>query len=110
MTVASSSNGSAFGQAVPFTATVSAVAPGAGTATGTVIFENGSATLGTGALSGGRATLTTSTLGVGSATIIAVYGGDANFTASTSAAITQTVSKDGTTTTLTSSLNPSAPG
>jgi len=44
---------------VTFTATVSAVAPSAGTATGTVTFLDGAATLGTASLSAGSATLTT---------------------------------------------------
>src|SRR5207253_7996640 len=45
--VSSSVNPSVFGQSVTFTATVSAVAPGAGTATGTVTFKDGATTLGT---------------------------------------------------------------
>ena len=44
----SSVNPSKFGQAVTFTATVSVVAPGAGTPTGTVTFKDGVTTLGTG--------------------------------------------------------------
>src|SRR5262249_618158 len=50
--VTSSANPSVFGQSVTFTANVVAVAPGAGTATGSVTFKDGAATLGTGVLNG----------------------------------------------------------
>ncbi len=92
-----------FGQSVTFTATMAVVAPGAGTPTGTVTFKDGSTTLGTGALAGGVATLATTALPVGSNSITAVYGGDTNFTASTSSALSQTVQQASTTTTLTKS-------
>src|SRR5207244_6987882 len=45
--VSSSQNPSVFGQSVTFTATVSPVAPGAGTRTGTVTFYDGVTSLGT---------------------------------------------------------------
>jgi len=90
-TVASSANPSTFGQSVTFTATVTVVAPGAGSPSGTVTFLDGATILGTGTLSGGTATFTTSTLAVGSHSITASYGGDTNFSGSTSAALTQTV-------------------
>ena len=52
---------SVFGQAVTLTATVIAVAPGAGTPAGSVTFRDGTTVLGTGTLSsGGVATFTTS--------------------------------------------------
>jgi hypothetical protein len=89
--VVSSLNPSISGQAVTFTATVSAVAPGAGTATGTVTFLDGASTLGTASLSGGSAAFTTSSLAVGTHSIKVRYSGDANFTSSTSAVLTQTV-------------------
>jgi hypothetical protein len=57
---------------------------------------DGSTFLGTGSLSGGRATFQTSTLSVATHQITAVYSGDANFTGSTSAALTQTVNQSGT--------------
>jgi len=47
-TIASSANPSVFGQSVTFTATVSVVAPGAGTPTGTVNFLDGATRLGQG--------------------------------------------------------------
>ncbi len=88
----SSLNPSILGQSVTFTATVSVVSPGAGTPTGTVTFMDSSTTLGTGTLNGsGVATYTTSVLAVGSHSITAVYGGDSNFIASTSPALTQKV-------------------
>jgi hypothetical protein len=83
-TVTSSPNPSLLNQPVTFTATVTAVAPGAGTRTGTVTFKDGATTLGTGAVNAsGQATLTTSSLAAGSHTITAIYGGDGNFNPST---------------------------
>ena len=61
------------GQDVTFTATVSAVSPGAGTPTGTVNFMNGSTPLGTETLLNGVATLQTATLPVGANSITADY-------------------------------------
>ena len=111
-TLVSSANPSASGQAVTFTATVGPVAPATGTPTGTVTFKDGSTTLGTGTLSGGAATFTTSALAVGTHSITAVYGGDASFAASTSAALSQVVNQAlaATSTTLAASPNPSASG
>ncbi len=90
-----SSGPSTYDQAVTFTATVSAVAPGSGTPSGTVTFKDGVTTLGSGTLSSGQASYqaAASTLSSGSHSITAVYGADANFAASTSAALTQTVNK-----------------
>jgi hypothetical protein len=105
-TVTSSPNASQFGQAVTFTATVSAVAPATGTPTGTVTFLDGGTSIGSGTLSGGTATFTTSTLSMGNHTVTVSYAGDSNFNSSTSTAITQTVNKGNSTTTVTSSLNP----
>jgi hypothetical protein len=107
-TVGSSQNPSVFGQSVTFTATVTATAPGAGTPTGTVQFKDGAANLGApAALAGGVATFATTTLSVASHSITAVYSADANFTTSTSAALSQVVNKAPTTTSVVSSLNPS---
>jgi hypothetical protein len=110
-TLSSSANPSVFGQAATFTATVRANPPGVGAPTGTVTFRDGSTTLGTGTLNGaGQATFTSSTLGVGAHSITAVYGGDTSFNTSTSAALAQTVSADGTSTIVTASANPSVFG
>jgi hypothetical protein len=87
----SSPNPSKSGQAVTFNATITAIAPGKGTPTGTVTFYNGSSTLDTASVGSGKATLKTSTLASGTYTITAVYSGDAHFSGSTSPALTQTV-------------------
>jgi large repetitive protein len=94
-TVTSSLNPAVVGQSITLTATV-APASGAGTPTGTVTFYAGSTILGTGTLTlvGGvaQATLTVSSLAVGNYSIKAVYSDDANFAASTSAALAQVIS------------------
>ena len=116
--IASSINPSSFGQSVTFTATVAAVAPGIGAPTGTVSFKDGTTTLGKGTLDGtGKATLTVPSGSIrplsASASphsITAVYGGDANFATSTSPVLTQVVNKDGSTTSVVSSINPSSFG
>jgi len=104
--LASSPNASIFGQAVELKATVTAVA--APKPTGTVTFKDGATTLGTGTLNAsGIATFSTSKLIAGNHSITAVYGGGMHYRASTSAKLTQTVTKASTTTTLATSLNPS---
>jgi Bacterial Ig-like domain (group 3)/NHL repeat len=86
-----SSNASSFaGQAVTFTATVKPT--GLGTATGTVSFRDGTTLIGSAVpVVAGVATITTSSLAAGTHNITAVYSGDANFTGSTSAVLTQIV-------------------
>ncbi|MGO9809269.1 MAG: Ig-like domain repeat protein, partial [Isosphaeraceae bacterium] len=109
--VTSSLNPSTYGQSVILTASVSATSPGGGTPTGTVTFYDGSTSLGSATLSNGTATLTTSALGARSHSITASYGGDTDFTGSTSTAITQTVNQDGSTTAISSAtVNPSVFG
>ena len=79
------------GQAVMFTASIASVS-GSGVPTGSVTFNDGATQIGTGSLNtSGTATFTTSSLGVGSHSVTAVYSGDANFSASTSAAVPVTV-------------------
>ena len=86
--ISASPNPATAGQAVTLTAVVSAVAPGGGTPTGTVTFEEGTNTLGTGTLdANGQATFQTSSLTMGTHTITAVYAGDSNFLTSTSTAL-----------------------
>jgi hypothetical protein len=100
---------------VTFTATVSAVAPGAGVPTGTVTFEEGITPMGTVTLVSGKATYVTSSLNVcgmcgacgSSYCIIAVYSGDTNFTSSIGS-LSQSVNKANTTTALTASTNPAS--
>ena len=107
----SSGNPSVSGQSVTFTATVTANAPGSGVPTGTVTFLDGSTTLGTGTLDGsGIATFSTSGLTVGSHSITTSYGGDTDFTASTSSVITQIVNQDATAAVVLSSNDPSVFG
>jgi len=105
--VASSANPAAFAQPVTITATVAAVAPGAGTPTGAVDFLDGGTSLGTASLTGGQATFTSSSLSIASHSITAVYVGDGNFNGSTSAPLTETVTKITALVTLSSSPNPS---
>jgi hypothetical protein len=107
-TLASSKNPSPFGAAVTFTATVKSNTngfPG-----GTVTFKDGATTIGTGTLFAGTVTLVTSTLSVGAHSITAVYSGSVNFIGSSSGALTETINKAGTTSAVTSSLNPSKHG
>ncbi len=89
----SSANPSNFGQAVTFTATVTAQ-PGfdKGTPTGMVSFLDGATNIGNSPLNGsGVATLTTSTLPVGTNSITATYSGDTNFSPSASPGLQQLV-------------------
>jgi hypothetical protein len=89
--LSSSKLSSSQGDEVTFTALVTPSSAGI-TPTGTVTFMDGATTLGTGTLNASRqASFTTSSLSVGSHSITAVYGGDSNFTGSTSLALTQTV-------------------
>jgi subtilisin-like proprotein convertase family protein len=81
--VVSSDNPQLPGSNVTFTATISAVTPGAGTPTGTVNFRIDGGVLGSGTLSGGVATFTTNSLAHGSHTVVAEYAGDLNFTGTT---------------------------
>jgi hypothetical protein len=81
--VVSSANPALPGTNVTFTMTISAVAPGAGTPTGTVDFRIDGSVIGSGTLSGGVATFTTNTLALGSHTVVAEYAGDLNFTGTT---------------------------
>ncbi|MEI6194165.1 MAG: Ig-like domain-containing protein, partial [Verrucomicrobiota bacterium] len=82
----SSLNPSTNGNNVIFTATVAPAAT-----SGTVTFLDGATTLGTGALSSGVATYATSALSVGDHAITAQYGGNGNYSGSTSTVLTQTV-------------------
>ena len=99
-------NPSSYNQSVTFTAKVTS---GGGIPAGTVTFKSGGATVGTGALNGsGVATFATNALIVGAHSITAVYAGNGNFAASTSAVLAHTVNKAKTTSTVTSSVDPSS--
>jgi hypothetical protein len=95
-TVATSGTPSTCGDSVTFTATVTR-SGGSDTPSGTVAFMDGGATIGSSTLtgSGGTATATfaTSSIAAGSHIVSAVYGGDSNFTGSTSSPITQVVNQ-----------------
>ena len=111
--VTSSVNPSVSGQSVTYTATVMANAPGSGTPTGTVTFQDGGVDIAgcvNQAVVGGTATCGVTYPGVGSHRITAIYNGDPDFLPGTSATLTQTVNRDATTTTVTSSVNPSVSG
>ena len=72
-------------------------------------FMDGTTSLGSVSLASGSATFSTSSLAVGSHNITAVYGGNANFTTSTSSpALSQVVNKAATTTSLTAVPSPSS--
>jgi hypothetical protein len=87
----SSVNPAVTGQAVTFTATVAAVAPGVGTPTGTITFLDGNTVLGSAPLnSAGQATLTVS-LGLGDHALTASFAGTGDFAGSISAAVTENV-------------------
>ena len=85
----SSANPSSVGKSVTFTATVTPEF--SGTVTGKVVFYDGTTLLKSVAVSGGAAEFTTSKLATGPHSITATYGGSADFTGSTSAAVIQTV-------------------
>ncbi len=88
--LASSRNPSSLGQAVTFTATVTAQS--GGTPTGTVSFYDGTTNIGGTNLNGsGVATFTTSGLAVGTHSMTATYNGGANFGVSTSPVLNQVV-------------------
>jgi Bacterial Ig-like domain (group 3)/FG-GAP-like repeat len=95
------------GASITFTATVTP-ASGAAKPTGTVSFLDSATSLGTGTLSAaGVATLSISTLSVGAHTITAKYGGDANFSTSTSSGLTITISAPALIPTVTTLTGPS---
>jgi hypothetical protein len=107
-TLASSVNPSLVGQAVTFTATVTA--PSGGTPTGSVRFLDGATVLATKTLAGGSASFTKSNLTRGDHSITAQYVGTSAYAASTSDPLAQQVTTTATATTLASSANPAAYG
>jgi streptogramin lyase len=99
------------GQPVTFTATVTPLAPGAGTPTGSVTFWDGNKNLGSVPLAAaGTAVFTARFAQAGVHSITAVYSGDGNFTTSTSPAVTETVNLAAATITLGASSDPSIAG
>jgi len=98
-------NPAMLGTLVKMTATVKATI--SGIPTGTVTFWNGATNLGTATLSGGVAALSTSALPAGALTLQVSYAGAGNFLATNSAPFNEKI-QEGTTTTISSSLNPAA--
>jgi hypothetical protein len=87
----SNRNPAVLGQSIMFTATISVVAPGAGSPTGGVAFKDGTTILATVPVSGGVASFSTSTLGQGAHTITASFLGDVNDLASNSGGVSAKV-------------------
>jgi hypothetical protein len=106
ITLVSSANPSIPGESVTFS--VNVVPEVSGTATGTVTFMNGTTLLGSATLVSGVAKSTISNLPIGSHNIIASYGGDLNFTGSTSPALIQVVSGQDFSITVPSSASPAS--
>jgi hypothetical protein len=107
-TLTSAPNPSQYNQTVVFSAQVSSatgVIP-----TGKVTFKEGTGTIGTATLTSGTASLSVSAFAVRSHSVVAVYAGSPSLSTSTSAPVTQVVSRAPTTTTLTSTPNPSTSG
>ena len=103
--LSTSAGSAAFGQSVTFTATITPSSP---QPTGAVYFMDGTTQLASVYPSGSnQVTFTTSTLAPGSHTITAQFQGDTNYTAATSASVTETISHGNTSTALSSSQNPS---
>ncbi len=106
-------NSSVYGQAVILTVFESAPLPDCVPPSGFVTFKDGANTIGTApfvpGLSGVVATLSVSNLAVGDhSSITAEYPGDSNYQSTTASLLSFTVDQAGTTTTVTSSVNPSA--
>lgn len=101
-------------QEVQLSATVAAVSPGSGDATGTITFYAGTDAIGSAPLSGGTAVLGVSDLAPGSYQLSARYAGDDDYRSSSSQPVSHTVIEGTavveTSTVLTSSTNPSTYG
>lgn len=109
-TLAVSPRPASLGEQVTLTATVTPIAPGSGTPTGTVDFLDGQQLVGSAQLTDGQADLVTSSLPQGTDSLTASYLGDYNDAASQSAAVSETVGPDPTTTGLATAPDPSSFG
>jgi hypothetical protein len=78
-------NPAKFGESVALTARVTAVAPGAGTPSGTITFKDGSVSLATVTMSDAAAAFASASLAAGVHGLGASYSGDANFKSSSGA-------------------------
>ncbi len=109
MITSNTPNPSTVGQTVTINFTVTASPPGMGTPTGTVTVSDGTGDSCTGSLSGGAGSCSVPILtpsSPGPKALTASYSGDSNFNTSTSPAVSQTVIKANTTTSIT---NPTIP-
>jgi Bacterial Ig-like domain (group 3)/FG-GAP-like repeat/NHL repeat len=102
--LAATQDPSTYGAPVTFTATLPSGA------TGSVTFKDGATTLGSASISQGVTSITTTSLLAGTHTITAAYGGDSNYSASTSSNLYQMVNKASAILNLTSSISPSSFG
>jgi hypothetical protein len=108
--LSTSASSSVFGQAVTFTATVSATNATV-TPTGTASFFDGTTLLGTVLLSGGMASYSTTALSAGDhPKVTATYNPTADFTASTSAALDEQITPATTSIALSTSGSPAVFG
>lgn len=103
-TIALSSYATTYGQSVTMTTNLRPA--NGGSPTGTVTFMDRTTTLGTGNVVNGSAQFSYSTLAPGSHYISAVYSGDANFAAGSSAQTSMTVSQAASTTLAAADVNP----
>jgi hypothetical protein len=111
--VTSSQNPSSFGQSVTFTSTVTPTSSSSSQPSGTVQFFDDGTLLGTestGSPSSDQASLTVSNLVGGTQSITAQYGGNSNFTGSTSGTYDQVVNPLSTTTTVSGTPSPALIG
>jgi hypothetical protein len=104
-TLSAGVSSASYGKSVSLFANVSSKS--GGLPGGTVTFKEGTKTLGTAVLSNGSASISTTALNVGSDSLTAVYNGSSSDEASTSAPITETITKASTSTLVASSVNPS---
>jgi Big-like domain-containing protein/VCBS repeat protein len=102
-TLISSLNPSVYGRVIAFTAHVSSDSD---IPTGVVQIFNGSALVGSGTLANGAVSIPVSALPAGANSVTASFLGGVGFAPSKSAALTQSVTKATTSTSLASSLNP----
>lgn len=112
-TISSSANPASTGQSITFTMKVTGSGP---TPTGNVQLYDAGQWMAWIMLNGGTASFTTTALSAGTHSIVVVYSGDSNYSASSSAPFTQTVSSasapnsQGASVTVSSTENPASPG
>lgn len=90
-TTSLTTSGASVGSGSPVTFTATVASTTTGTPAGSVVFSSNGSALGSVSLSGGVASYTTSSLPTGPLNITAAYAGSANFSASTSPTVVETV-------------------